>query len=331
MTEEHRDKADDLSYAREILSLEAAAIEAVRDRLGPSFLAALDLLERCRGQVVVTGVGKSGIVGQKISATLASTGTPSFFLYSAEAFHGDLGRIREHDVVLALSHSGETEEVVRLVPLLRRLGVPYIAVTADPASRLGRDADVVLALGRLSEADPHGLAPTSSTTATLAIGDALALSASRRRRFTVEEYALFHRGGALGRKLLRVREIMRTGDRLPAVREGVSVREALATISGPGGRNAGAALVVDGDGRLLGIFTDGDLRRHLQEGVGFLDGPVDAVMTRHPKTVGLDMLVAEAQSLMKRHKIDEVPVVDGSGRPVGVLDVQDLLEVGFAL
>ncbi|MCU0726274.1 MAG: KpsF/GutQ family sugar-phosphate isomerase [Planctomycetes bacterium] len=323
--------SDDLEYAREILTIEARAVELVRDRLGPSFLAALDLLGSCRGQVVVTGVGKSGLIGQKISATLASTGTPSFYLHSSEAFHGDLGRVREHDVVLALSHSGETEDLVRLVPLLRRIGVPLIAVTSDPESRLGREADVVLATGSVDEAGALKMAPTSSTTATLALGDALALAASRRRRFTLEEYALFHRGGALGRQLLRVREIMRSGDRLPAVSPSDTVRAALARISGPGGRNAGAALVVDAAGILVGIFTDGDLRRHLESGTAFLDRPVEEVMTRRPKAVGLTTLVAEAQKLMKTHRIDEVPVVDDAGRPLGVLDIQDLLEVGFAL
>jgi arabinose-5-phosphate isomerase len=325
------DKTDDLGYAREILTTEARAIDLVRERMGDSFLAALDLILACPGQVVVTGVGKSGIVGQKISATLASTGTPSFFLHSSEAFHGDLGRIREKDVVLALSHSGETEEVVRLVPLLRRMGVSLMAITGDPESRLAREADVVLSLGPLDEACPMGLAPTSSSTATMALGDAISLVLSRRRRFSREEYALFHRGGSLGRRLLRVEEIMRTGDLLPLVPEGATVRETLARVSAVGERRAGAALVVDGDGRLIGIFTDGDLRRRLQAGTAFLDEPVSAVMTPEPKTVRTDMLVAKAQKLMKEHHIDEVPVLDADDRPVGMLDVQELLEVGFAL
>ncbi|MHC4470290.1 MAG: KpsF/GutQ family sugar-phosphate isomerase [Planctomycetota bacterium] len=322
---------DDLDYAKSVLETEARAIDTVRERLGDSFLEALDIVDRCEGQVVVTGVGKSGLVGQKISATLASTGTPSFYLHSAEAVHGDLGRVRSKDVVVALSHSGETEEVVRLVPLLRRMGVPLIAITGNDESRLGREADVLLSLGPVAEACPMGLAPTSSSTATMAIGDALALAASRRMRFSSEEYALFHRGGALGRKLLRVGEIMRTGELLPAVTPDTVLRKTLARISGPEGRNAGAALIVDEEGRLRGIFTDGDLRRHVQAGTGFLDEPVSKVMTRDPKTAHTEMLVAEAQNLMKAHKIDELPVVDGEGRPVGMLDVQDLLEVGFAL
>jgi arabinose-5-phosphate isomerase len=321
----------DLEYAREILAIEARAIEQVGTRLNATFGSALDMIEACDGQVVVTGVGKSGLVGQKISATMASTGTPSIYLHSAEALHGDLGRIRKQDLVLALSHSGETEEVVRLIPLLKRLGVPFIAVTQTVTSRLGKEADVVLELGPVDEACPMGLAPTSSTTATMAIGDALALAASRRRRFSREDYALFHRGGALGRKLLRVEEIMRTGDLLPTVEPALSVREALTRVSGIGARRAGAALVVDPDGRLLGIFTDGDLRRQVQGGLDFLDGPVGDVMTVSPKTIDTQMLVAEAQKLMKAHLIDEVPVLDQEGRPVGMLDVQDLLEVGFAL
>jgi arabinose-5-phosphate isomerase len=324
-------RGEDLEYAREILEIEARAIDRVRERLDDTFRRALDVIGGCTGQIVVTGVGKSGLIGQKISATMASTGTPSIFLHSAEALHGDLGRIRPQDVVLALSHSGETEEVVRLIPLLRRLGVPFIAVTQSAESRLGREADVVLELGPIDEACPMGLAPTSSTTATIAIGDALALAASRRRRFSREEYALFHRGGALGRKLLRVSEIMRTGDLLPTVAPGITVREALDRVSGIGARRAGAALVVDPSGRLVGIFTDGDLRRQLQGGLEFLDGPVGEVMTPSPKTIDTQMLVATAQKLMKTHLIDEVPVLDQDGRPVGMLDVQDLLEVGFAL
>jgi arabinose-5-phosphate isomerase len=321
---------EQLDYAMKVLATEATAIEAVGKRLGESFLKALDLVSNCKGQVVVTGVGKSGIVAQKISATLASTGTPSICLHAAEAFHGDLGRVQGRDVVLALSFSGETEEVVRLIPLLRRIGAPLVSITSDTESRLGKESDVVLSLGPVVEACPMGLAPTSSTTATMALGDALALAASRRRRFTREEYALFHRGGALGRKLLRVGEVIREGQELPAVKPETIVRETLMTVSGPKGRTS-AALVVNGDGRLIGIFTDGDLRRHVQMGTDFLDGPIEDVMIRDPKTVTTDLLVAEAQRLMKEHRIDEVPVVDDEGRPIAVLDVQDLLEVGFAL
>ncbi len=324
-------ESSDLSYAQRILDIEARAIDRVRDRLNSSFGRALDMIGGCSGQIVVTGVGKSGLIGQKISATMASTGTPSLYLHAAEALHGDLGRIRPQDVVLALSHSGETEEVVRLIPLLRRMDVPFIAVTRSAESRLGKEADVTLELGPVDEACPMGLAPTSSTTATIAIGDALALAASRRRNFSREDYALFHRGGALGRKLLRVEEIMRSGDLLPTVSPGLTVREALNRVSGIGARRAGAALIVDPEGRLVGIFTDGDLRRQVQDGLEFLDGPVGDVMTPSPKTIDTQMLVAEAQKLMKAHLIDEVPVLDQEGRPVGMLDVQDLLEVGFAL
>jgi len=321
---------DHLSYAKEVLKTEASAIEAVAARLGDSFLKALDLVTDCQGQIVVTGVGKSGIVAQKISATLASTGMPSFYLHAAEAVHGDLGRIRETDVVLALSFSGETEEIVRLIPLLRRMGTPLIAITGDTDSRLGKESDVVLSLGPVVEACPMGLAPTSSTTASMALGDALALAASRRKEFTREEYALFHRGGALGRKLLRIGEIARTDEELATVSSETTVREALGLVSGPEGRTS-AVLVVDDDGALVGIFTDGDLRRLIQQDMEFLSGPIEAVMIRNPKTVTTEMLVADAQKLMNEHRIDEVPVVDDAGRPIGVLDVQDLLEVGFAL
>jgi arabinose-5-phosphate isomerase len=322
--------AAELAYGRSVVRAEAAALGAVLRRMGKGFLEAVDLLHRCRGNVVVTGVGKSGLVGQKISATLASTGTPSIYLHSAEALHGDVGRVRRDDVVLAISFSGETEEVLRVVPVVRRIGARLLSVTGNPASRLSRWSDVALDLGRIAEACPLGLVPTSSTTATLALGDALAMTASRRRKFSREDYALFHRGGSLGRQLMTVGEIMRRGGEVPTVRERTSVRAALAAVSRVGGARAGATLVVDGKGRLVGIFTDGDLRRRLAAGDDFLDRPVSAVMTRTPVTVTGETLVAEALRILKERKIDEVPVLDARGRPVGLVDVQDILEVGVA-
>jgi arabinose-5-phosphate isomerase len=320
----------DLAYGRSVVRSEADALGAVHRRMGREFLAAVDLIDRCRGNVVVTGVGKSGLVGQKVSATLASTGTPSLYLHSAEALHGDVGRVRRADVVLALSFSGETEEVLRVIPVVKKIGAVLVSITGNPKSRLARWSDVALDLGRVEEACPMGLVPTSSTTATLALGDALAMTVARRRKFSREDYALFHRGGSLGRRLMTVEEVMRRGDEVPRVRPDATVRAAMGAVSGPRGRRAGAVLVVDGRGRLLGIFTDGDLRRRLSAGTAFLEGPIGAVMTRDPITVRDEGLVAEAMRVLKDHKIDELPVVDARGRPVGLLDVQDILEVGVA-
>jgi len=320
----------DLDYGRSVVRAEAAALRAVLRRMGREFLRAVELVHGCRGTVVVTGVGKSGLVGQKISATLASTGTPSIYLHAAEALHGDVGRVRRDDVVLAVSFSGETEEVLRVVPVVRKIGARLLSITGSPDSRLAKWSDVALDLGRIAEACPLGLVPTSSTTATLALGDALAMTVSRRRRFTREDYALFHRGGSLGRQLMTVGEIMRRGREVASVRPSDAVAEALRAVSRVGGARAGATLVVDARGRLVGIFTDGDLRRRLVEGTAFLGRPVREVMTRTPVTVRDTTLVAEALRVLKDRKIDEVPVLDARGRPVGLLDVQDILEVGVA-
>ena len=320
----------DLEYGRSVVRAEAAALRALLRRMGAGFLRAVDLIHGCEGTVVVTGVGKSGLVGQKISATLASTGTPSIYLHAAEALHGDVGRVRRADVVLAISFSGETAEVLRVVPVVRRIGARLVAITGEPASPLAKLGDAALDLGRIREACPMGLVPTSSTTATMALGDALAMTVARMRNFSREDYALFHRGGSLGRQLMTVGEIMRRGREVPLVRPADTVRRALGAVSGVGGARAGATLVVDGRGRLVGIFTDGDLRRRLGKGTAFLEGPIGAVMTRTPITVGEQTLVAEALRILKDRKIDELPVLDARGRPVGLLDVQDILEVGVA-
>lgn len=323
-------RVPDLEYGRSVLRAEAAALRAVLRRMGRGFLAAVDLVHRCEGNVVVTGVGKSGIVGQKISATLASTGTPSTYLHATEALHGDVGRVRRSDVVLAISFSGETGEVLLLVPVVKKIGARLLSITGNPASRLAKLSDVALDLGRIEEACPMGLVPTSSTTATLALGDALAMTVARRRKFTREDYALFHRGGALGRRLITVGEVMRKGREVPTVRPSATVEQALRAVSGIGGARAGAVLVVDGRGRLVGIFTDGDLRRRLGKGREFLGLPIRDAMTRTPTTVRDTTLVAEALRVLKDRKIDEVPVLDARGRPVGMLDVQDILEIGVA-
>lgn len=318
--------ADDLDYGKSVLEAESAAVLSVMSRLDATFERAVALVLDCRGHVVLTGMGKAGIIGQKISATLASTGTRSFSLHPAEAIHGDLGRVVKDDLVIALSNSGESDEVVHLVPFLRRVGAAIVAVTGNPDSPLAGLSDLVLNMGPITEACPLGLAPSASTTAMLALGDALALTVQRKRGFNHEQYALYHPGGSLGRRLMRVQELMRTGDRNPLVRENASVKDVLLAITAA---RAGAVSVIDERGLLAGIFTDGDLRRQL----GRIPEPakvaIGEVMTRKPVTIGPDRLVGEAARILKEKKIDELPVVDGQGRPVGMLDVQDLLEGGF--
>ncbi len=317
---------DHLEEARGIIRLEVAALKAMQERLGPDFNRAVELIYNCKGRVVVTGVGKAGLVGQKVSATLASTGTPSHWMHAVEARHGDLGRVRPDDVVLALSNSGETE-VAQLLPALKKLNVPIIAITGDPKSTLARYADAVLDIGEVEEACPLGLAPSSSTTAMVVMGDALALTVFRMRKWQPEDYAFYHPGGELGRRLMKVKEVMRKGARNPVAAADVTLRQALAVMSGEG--SPGAVSLVDEDGRLVGFFTDGDLRRLMRDGdAEALDRPVSDVMTRDPRAIiTAESLVAEAYRLLRDFRIDQVPVVDEGGRPVGILDVQDWLDV----
>ena len=321
--------SDDLEYGREILSLEAEAIRGLRDILDERFAEAVQVIHDCKGQIVLTGMGKSGIIARKISATLASTGTRSIYLHPAEAIHGDLGRVTGDDVVIALSRSGETEEVRRLVPAVKQIGALIIALTSQENSTLAQHADCLLPLGQAPEACPLRLAPTTSTTAQLALGDALAMCVAKRRGFSREKYALYHPGGSLGRALLRVRDLMSGEEHWPAAPSGTTTRTALET-SGGTGRRPGALAVVDGNGLLRGIFTDGDLRRHTLKDVAFLDLPIDEVMTADPKRVRDDQLAAEAWLVMKSDGLDELPVVDKDGRYIGLLDVQDLLAAGIA-
>jgi arabinose-5-phosphate isomerase len=269
-------------------------------------------------------MGKPGFIAQKISATFASTGTPSLYLHPAEALHGDLGRLVPGDLVLALSNSGETDELIRLLPAIRRLGAPIVALTSGMRNSLADRADVVLEIGPVPEACPLGLAPTASTVALLAIGDALAMAVQHRRGFSPEQFASLHPGGALGRQLLRVRDVMRTGSRNPTVRSDASLRETAAVMTRTEGR-PGAASVVDAGGKLIGIFTDGDLRRLVQRGEVDFGRPVSAVMGKSPRTVGPDDLATSAAEMLRHSQVDQLPVVDPDGRPVGLLDVQDLL------
>ena len=319
---------EDIEYGRQVVRLEAEAVAALGEYLGESFREAVQLVLDCAGHVITTGMGKSGLVARKISATLASTGTPSFYLHPAEAIHGDLGRVGADDLLVALSNSGTTEELRRLIPSVKRIGARLVAVTGNPESSLARHADCVLQLGKAPEACPVGLAPTTSTTAQLALGDALAMTVAKRRNFSREDYALYHPGGALGRSLLRVHEIMSGKDAVPAARTGSTTGDALLEAGGLG-RRVGALPVVGPDGALLGLLTDGDVRRHLLRDRNFVDKPIDETMTKDPLSVGADQLAAEAWRLMKEHKFDELPVVAPDGRYVGLLDVQDLVEAGF--
>ena len=323
-----RAKARELAYARTVLEAEALAILGIRKKLGPAFARALDLILACPGQVVVTGIGKPGFLGQKLSAVLASTGTPSIFLHPAEAQHGDLGRVARGDVVLALSNSGSTEEIVRLLPALRRMGAKIVALTGDPDSALARGADVVLEIGRIDEACPMGLVPTASAAALHALGDALAMTLVKVRQFTTEEYARLHPGGKLGRSVMRVFEVMRSGDANPVVKDSDPLREVVVVMTNTPGR-PGAANVVDRNGRLNGIFTDGDLRRLVERGHTDFDVPVKSVMGAHPHCISPEELVLTAAARMRETRVDQLPVVDADGKPVGLLDVQDLLSARF--
>ncbi len=313
---------------REVLRVEAEALERLCEEVDEGALErAVKLILNCKGRVVVTGMGKSGAIGRKIAGTLAATGTPSLFLHPAEGVHGDLGMVTGDDVVLALSFSGETEELVQILPMLKRIGAKIIAMTGRENSTLAKEADVVLKVNVEREACPFNLTPTASTTAMLALGDALALAAMRERRFTKEDLAKFHPGGILGRRLLlRVRDLMRTGDRMAVIHQDSPVRDALFAITKA---QAGATHVVDDEGKLAGIVTDGDLRRAIMRDEKVLHRPVREIMTRRPITIEPDKLATEALRLMQERQIDDLPVVDDKGRPVGMLDVQDLLRAGI--
>jgi arabinose-5-phosphate isomerase len=318
-------EVEGLAFAREVLRIEAEAIELVRNRLSNTITHAAELIYRSSGSVIVTGMGKAGLVGQKLAATLASTGTRAFPLHPAEAVHGDLGRIRADDIVIALSQSGETEEVLRLIPALRRLGAVVIAITERTVSSLGRSADLCLALGPIEEACPLGLAPSASTTVFMAVGDALALLVSQRRDFTAADFARYHPGGTLGRKLMRVDEVMRTGNHVRQAHLEETVRSVFIRLAGPR-RRSGAVLITGDDSVLLGIFTDSDLARLLEKRrEADFDCPLSAVMTVSPYTIHVGATVSDAVELIKAHKISELPVIDCNHRLVGLIDVTDLI------
>ncbi len=330
--------AAELAFAREVLREESAALARLADALGDDFTSAVDLIVRCAdsgGTVLVTGLGKSGLVGAKTSATLASLGIPSHSVHPSEAAHGDLGRFRATDSVIAISFSGETDEVVNLAAILRQDGVPIISITGGGThageehdqSTLERLATVALRLGVIEEAGEGFVAPTTSTTATLALGDALALSAARRRNFTSEDFAKRHPGGSLGELLRPVTDILRfvAGKNLPLISQSTSVAEALREANAAGRRPGAMLLVDEKTGSLTGIFTDGDLRRLVLRNPGDLARPITDVMTKHPRTLPSSALVRDAVRVVREYRADEIPVVDDSGRPVGILDVQDLV------
>ena len=320
-------EAAGLAFARDVLRIEAEALGRVREQLDETIPRAADLIFRCPGSVIVTGMGKAGIVGQKLAATLASTGTAAFPLHPAEAVHGDLGRIRAGDIVVALSQSGETDEVLRLVPAIRRIGGILVAITERRTSSLGRSADLCISLGPIEEACPLGLAPSASTTALMAVGDALALLVSRLREFTMDDFAAYHPAGSLGRRLGRVEDVMRTGHRCRVAPADRTVREVFVGFAGPR-RRSGAVLIVDGTERLVGIFTDSDLARLFEQRKdSALDRPIGEVMTADPIQVAVGATVFEAVSAMRDKKISELPVVDRGGRPVGLVDLTDLIDL----
>ncbi|UQO34627.1 arabinose 5-phosphate isomerase KdsD [Burkholderia cepacia] len=311
-----------LALARDVLDIEADAVRALRDQLDGGFVQAVALLLGCRGRVVVSGIGKSGHIARKIAATLASTGTPAFFVHPAEASHGDLGMVTSDDVFIGISYSGESEELVAILPLVKRIGAKLIAITGRAGSSLGTLADVNLNAAVSKEACPLNLAPTASTTAALALGDALAVAVLDARGFGSEDFARSHPGGALGRRLLTyVRDVMRSGDDVPSVGLDATLSDALFQITA---KRLGMTAVVDADGKVAGIFTDGDLRRVLARDGDFRTLSITDVMTRDPRTIAPDHLAVEAVELMERHRINQMLVVDADGTLIGALNMHDL-------
>ncbi len=320
-------RPDFQAIAREVLNLEGTTLHQVAARVDAGFAAACELLLGCSGRVVVVGMGKSGHIGGKIASSLASTGTPAFFVHPGEASHGDLGMIIPGDVVIAISNSGETPEILTILPLVKRMGIRLIGLTGRPDSTLGRGADVVLDVAVESEACPHNLAPTASTTATLAMGDALVVATLKARGFSPSDFAKSHPGGALGRRLLLyVRDVMHTGERIPLVSRDARVRDALIEMTTKG---LGMTGIVDDSGRLLGIFTDGDLRRTLGSLVDVYDCHISDVMTPRPKTTSADALAAELLKIMQTHSINGIFAVDADGRVEGALNTLDLIRAGI--
>ncbi len=316
-----------IQKAKEVITIEAKAVRELVKRINQDFLAAVDLIAKCKGRVIVTGMGKTGIIGRKISSTFSSTGTPSLWMHSAEAVHGDLGQVTKNDVAVIISYSGETEETTRLLPLIKKIGSRTIAMTGNLSSTLAKHTDVVLDVSVQREGCPLGLAPMASATVTLVMGDALAACLILRKGFRQEDFAFYHPGGSLGRRLLlKVEDIMRKGAHCPKVRNDMKVKRVLLAITQA---RCGSACVLNVHGRLVGIFTDGDLRRHIESDVRLLERRVSDVMTKNPATISKDKLAVEALRILQERKIDELPVLDRRNKLVGLLDVQDLLKAGL--
>ena len=313
--------------ARKVLEIERDALSALIKKIDSNFEKAVNVMYDIKGRVIVTGMGKPGFIAQKISATLSSTGTPSLYLHPAEALHGDLGRVTKDDLILALSNSGETEEIVKFLPIIKKIGAKLIAMVGNTKSTLARSADHIIDTSVKREACSLGLAPTTSTTAMLAMGDALAVALLEKKGFKEKDFAFYHPGGILGKRLiLMVGDIMRKGRDNPIVKDNMSVKRVLLSITKA---RAGSASVIDSKGKLVGIFTDGDLRRHLEKGDEVINKKVKDVMTKNPVTIKKDKLAAEAFDILRSKRIDEIPVVDDKKRPIGLVDVQDLLKAGL--
>jgi arabinose-5-phosphate isomerase len=318
----------DLEYARRVIESESEAIKGLVRVVGDDFARAAEMIYNCTGSCIVSGIGKAGIIARKISATLASTGTPSHFLHPAEAVHGDLGRLRKEDIVIVLSYGGETDEVTRLINLVKQIEIPLIAITGEKDSTLSKHSDVVLSMGKLNEACPLGVAPSVSTTCMLALGDALALTVMKARNFSVEDYVRFHPGGSLGAKLMTVEQSMmfRLGEKLPIAGATDTIGTILKNTSDV--KRHGAVMVVDGRGKLTGIITDGDIRRLMtKEGPGGFEKKAGDVMTKNCKRIRVDALAAEATAIFHKYRIDELPVVDADDKPIGLIDVQDIVTI----
>ena len=321
------DNRTTIEKGKEVIRIEARAVAALEGRIDSNFSRAVDLLYRCGGRVVVSGMGKSGIVARKIVATLNSTGTPSLFLHPSDAVHGDLGMVRKEDVVICISKSGDTEELNNLLPIFKRIGVPIISMVGNVNSRLVQASDVVLDAGVTEEACPFDLAPTSSTTAMIAFGDALAMALLERRNFTAEDFAMYHPGGTLGKRLLlKVEELMVSGDAVPKVKRDIPVRDAILEITS---KRLGATCVVDAEDTLVGIITDGDLRRVLQKTTDVTHLSAEMVMTKHPKTIKKDLLAAVALQEMEAHNITQLVVVDDRHSPIGMVHLHELVKAGL--
>lgn len=313
--------------AKKVLEIERDAINSIIKKIDKTFEEAVNILYSCKGKVIVTGMGKPGFIAQKISATLSSTGTPSLYLHPAEALHGDLGKVTKNDCIIALSNSGETEEIIKLLPIIKRIGAKLVALVGNTKSTLSKNSDCVLDAGIKIEACPMNLAPTASTTVMLAMGDAIAVALLDKKGFKAEDFAMYHPGGNLGKRLLLlVSDVMRKDGANPVVKEDMFVKDVLLKITKA---RAGSASVVDKKGKLVGIFTDGDLRRHLEKNSDIVRKKIKDVMTKNPTTIGKDRLAAEALKILQAKKIDEVPVVDKKHKPIGLLDVQDLLKAGL--